>query len=436
MAIPAAGAGGALSHDPPRDDAAPPPARAGWDLFDMRVAQAHLPSTAAAAAAAACKTSNGRDVLVSLRRLATPPACSCVQLYTDDKLSEEPTIVAADGDLLLIHMVVAVGESIFNQEFTHNFFVYKVDTESPSLLFLPPPPYAWKAQPAETGIARKGNEFVVANMRTHIDVVDVSTMREREVEVAVLWLYKSSSATGQWETKQLAMPYNPEKGLVEFQWNTDTVFSSRGFICWVDFHRGILYCDVFSPDRHELGFLRFPGIEMWRGDREFPNVYRTVSICWGNLKFVDIDDGRFRSTGRDDEDNVGFGSDDEESHENDNYDGCTITTWTLKMPEFEWEEDASLLVQDLSSLPSYQDSPLPRAVPRFPIVDMQENNILHFILNVPGFLGKAWMVTIDARNKSLVQYALYENPIEAKDCGYDLSNVFLDIPFVSTQLFH
>ncbi|CAN6286569.1 unnamed protein product [Urochloa humidicola] len=391
------------------------------------------------------KTSNGRDVLVSLGRLATPPACSLVQLYTDDNVSEEPTVVAADGDLLLIHMAVAVKGKFFTDDFSlQNFFVYnyKADPESPLVLSLPPPPRDWKAQPGETGIARKGNEFVVANMRTHNDLVDVATMRE--VEVAVLWLYRSSSsATGRWETKELDMPHDPEKGLVEFEWSTDTVFSFRGFVCWVDFHRGILYCDAFSPDP-ELGFLRFPGIEMWRGDREFPNMYRTVSICRGHLKFVDVDDGQFRSTGRDDE---GDWSDDEVSHENENYDGCTITTWTLKMPEFEWEEDASLQLQDLSSLPSYQDSPLPRAVPVFPIVDMEEDSILHCILNVPVPvpmpvpvpvpLGKAWTVTIDMKNKSLVQYALYENPIEAKDCGsYDLSNVFLDIPFVPTQLFY
>ncbi|CAL4944798.1 unnamed protein product [Urochloa decumbens] len=433
MAIPTAA--GALPHDPRLDDAAPPRVRAGWALFDMRVATGRLAGTAAAAAAA-CKTSNGRDVLVSLRRVATPPACSLVQLYTDDDVSEEPTVVSADGDLL-IHMVIALVGTFFTEELSlHSFFVYNTNPESPSLLFLPPPPSDWKAQPGETGIARKGNEFVVANLRTHNDVVDVATMRE--VEVAVLWLYRSSSSTRQWETKQLAMPHNPEKGLVEFEWNTDTVFSFRGFICWVDFHRGILYCDVFSPDGPELGFLRFPGIEMWRGDREFPNMYRTVSTCRGHLRFVDVDDGRFRSTGRDDEDNVGgYGSDDEVRHENDNYDVCTITTWTLRMPEFEWEEDASLLLTELSSLPSYQDSPLPRAVPIFPIVDMQENNIVHFVMNVPGFLGKAWMVTVDMKDKSLVQYALYENPVEAKNCGgYDLSNVFLDIPFVSTQLFH
>ncbi|RCV40520.1 hypothetical protein SETIT_9G060900v2 [Setaria italica] len=283
------------------------------------------------------------------------------------------SVVAADGDLLLVHMVVAV-KGVYAKKFPHNFFVYKADPELPSLLPLPPPPSVWKAQAEVTGIARRGEEFVVANLRRHNVVVDATTMTE--VEAAVVWLYRSSSATGQWETKQLDLPYAKEEGIVEYFWCTDTVFSFRGF----------------------------PGIETWRGDRDLPNMYRAVSICRGHLKFVDIDNGN---------------DDEGPSHYDDNYDGCTITTWTLRMPELEWEEDSSLLLQDLSSLPSYQDSPLPRTVPRFPVGDMEEDSILHFI------------------KKSLVQYALYENPIEAKDSGgFDYSNVFFNIPFVSTQLFH
>ncbi|CAN6309001.1 unnamed protein product [Urochloa humidicola] len=106
------------------------------------------------------------------------------------------------------------------------------------------------------------------------------------------------------------------------------------------------------------------------------------------------------------------------------------------MPEFEWEEEAALRLTDLLSLPSYQDSPLPRAVPISPIVDMEQDNILYFIVNGPGYFDKAWMVTVDMKNKSLLQYMLYENPIETKHCSaYDLSNVFLETPFISTQLF-
>ncbi|OEL35024.1 hypothetical protein BAE44_0003954 [Dichanthelium oligosanthes] len=129
-------------------------------------------------------------------------------------------------------------------------------------------------QPGDTGIARKGKEFVVANLKTD-NVDDYESETDRYGEVAVLWLYRSGAEM--WGTKQLDMPYD-HVGLVEFEWATNTVFSFDGFICWVDYHRDILYCDVFSS-KLELGFLRFPGIEMWICDRGFPNMSRTVSVC-------------------------------------------------------------------------------------------------------------------------------------------------------------
>jgi hypothetical protein len=201
---------------------------------------------------------------------------------------------------------------------------------------LPPRPDDWKMQPGHTGIVRKGKEFVVANLRTD-DVDDDKSETESYVEVAVLWLYRSGAEM--WDTKQLDMPYDHVR-LVEFEWATDTVFSFDGFICWVDYHRGIMYCDVFSP-KLELGFLRFPGIEMWRGDRG-PNMSRTVSVCKDHLKFVTVDNGKFQSTN--DNDNLSFGSDDDHDDEFKErfHNGSiaienewSITTCTLKMPELE-----------------------------------------------------------------------------------------------------
>lgn len=166
----------------------------------------------------------------------------------------------------------------------------------------------------------------------------------REVEVAIVWLYRST--TEKWETKQLDMPNDPEKGLVEFQWTTNIVISFRGFICWVDYHHGIIYSDVFAPEL-ELCFHPLPGIEMWRGERQCPTMYRTVSICRGHLKFVDVDNGLFRSSEGDNDGYRGSGN---------NY-CCSIKVWILKMPEFEWEEDATLELEDLWSLSSLE---LPR----------------------------------------------------------------------------
>lgn len=55
------------------------------------------------------------------------------------------------------------------------------------------------------------------------------------------------------EQEGLPIPYNPEKGLYQFVWDSDDHFSSDWFLLWVNYHRGILYFDVFS----EFPFLRF-----------------------------------------------------------------------------------------------------------------------------------------------------------------------------------
>ncbi|OEL36306.1 hypothetical protein BAE44_0002673 [Dichanthelium oligosanthes] len=328
----------ARSLDPTRDVSAPVPVPAGWALFDRRVALGRDPaSSGGAAAAASAKTSNvGRDVRVSLRRVATPPTRSCVQLCTDDDVLREPSIVAADGDLLLIHMA---GRHRQRQRPQANL------------------------QGEGTGIARSGEGFVVAHLKVRKYVVDRATMLEGEV--AMVWLYRC--ATNRWETKEgLAMPHDPDEGFSE------------------------------------------------------PHV-----------KFVDVDNGRFRSTGdtNSDDYDVCHSSDDEGFVEGDDY--CfTITTWTLRMPELEWEQDAVFELQELWSLPSYRDSPLPRTVLTFRVVDLQDDDVLYFVVKGPGFYDRAWMVTVDME-KSLGPYALYENPIVEGNCSLDLTDVFPYSPMIS-----
>ncbi|TVT99897.1 hypothetical protein EJB05_54709, partial [Eragrostis curvula] len=282
------------------------------------------------------KTSNGRDVRVSLCSLAAPPSTSWVQLYTDDEVSMNPTIVSADGDHLLIHMIVA-DEGMFKAKYPHNFFVYRADLDRPCLWPLPPPSGCISSN--HTGIARNGE----------------------------------GSRADRWEMKQIGMPYDEDAGLVEHGWETDAMFSIDGFIGWADYHHGIMFCNVFSPDP-ELRFLRFPVVETSHGyyERGRPTMYRTVSNCRGHLLFVDVNNGRDnRCVIRE------YGS------------RCSIMTWTLRMPQLQWELDATLLpIQDFWSSPSYRDSHLPRTVTTFPVVSLQEANIVHFVV-------KAWVVTVD-----------------------------------------
>ncbi|TVU44650.1 hypothetical protein EJB05_04096, partial [Eragrostis curvula] len=372
----------------------------------------------AGAAAATSKTSNGRDVCVSLYRVAAPPATSWVQLYTDDKVFRNPTIVRADGDHLLIHMIVAV-EGMFKALYPRNFFVYRADLDRPCLWPLPPPSDWWRTRSDHTGIARNGDRFVVASFRKECVVIDIDDPTAGEVESAVLQLYRSG--TGRWETKQLDMPYDEDAGLVEHTWQTDAVFSFNGFIGWADYHHGIMLCNVFSPDP-ELRFVPFPGNEKtWRRDGYGrPTMYRTVSSSRGRLRFVDVNNGC------DNRWSVARG---------DVNSRCSVTTWTLRMPELdEWEMDATLRVQDLWSAPSYRDSHLPRTMPTSPVISLQEANVVHFVVkdDEPGYYGKAWVVTVDMENKSGGRHELYLNPV--KGSGIDITNVFLDCPLVAATL--
>uniref|UniRef100_A0A0E0EM86 DUF1618 domain-containing protein n=1 Tax=Oryza meridionalis TaxID=40149 RepID=A0A0E0EM86_9ORYZ len=137
----------------------------------------------------------------------------------------------------------------------------------------------------------------------------------------------------------------------------------------------------------------------------------------GCLKFVDVDDGCFRSTERSP--------------------GCSITTWTLKLPGFEWEVDGTLqLEEEHWPLPSYRESPLPRITPTFPVFSMHEADVLHIILDRPGYDNKCWVITVDIKNKSsLGPYMLYKNAAAAQDCDEDgSSNEFRDSLMISTDL--
>uniref|UniRef100_A0A0D9WZ04 DUF1618 domain-containing protein n=1 Tax=Leersia perrieri TaxID=77586 RepID=A0A0D9WZ04_9ORYZ len=376
-----------------------------WALLERSITVCPLSHPGAAAAATvSTTTSTGRAVRVSLH-LATPPASSsCVHFYTDDPGANNkslvrkpiPRLMAADEDLLLIHMTITPEGDLLDPNGMpiyyyrpDNFFVLN----------------DWAGNPRATGIMRsgKGEEYVVASL-----MPDAVLDGQEERLVFTLWIYRST--TREWRSRQLDSPDGPH-GAGECGWDNDAVFPFQGYMCWVNYHRGILFCKLVLDDDDDaelrLGFVPFPGIEMSTRDLfPQPDMYRTVSAVGGLLKFVDVDNGDMRSsTGGD----------------------CTIiTTWTLRSLGLgfdRWELDDKIrLEDDLWSLPNYQESPLPRIVPRFPVFSMNSPNAVHFILNRPGYSDKCWMITVDMKNKSLASYSLY-NKASAQDCDQDGSNL-------------
>ncbi|CAN6271793.1 unnamed protein product [Urochloa humidicola] len=370
---------------PPPAFPAAPAIHAGWALFDPFVVTEDVAAVASDGTTSAfCTTSGGRDVRVSLR-LADPPAASYVEMRTDDaELHGEASVVAADGDLLLIDMAVTEPPSTTPRE--HNFLVYRAHPSSPSLRLLPHRD-DWDAYAGITARRRRDGdeeeeEFVAAAFGTEITLVGDGDEGAEEVGR----LTRFSSSTGQYEELDLPIPFDPSKGLYKLVWHTDKVFAFRGgLMCFVDYHRGILLCDVFATSP-ELRFIPFPEIEIWDdkhdygNGRRLPQEHRTVGVSNGVMRFVDVSDGLF---GR-------------RRHPF----AVTVTTWTLRTPaaaemeEWEWEKDGVLQVGDLWESSEFRRSPL------YPAVCKHDPGVVGFALMDPKFHATkdAWVIMVDVRD--------------------------------------
>nr|CAB3497776.1 unnamed protein product [Digitaria exilis] len=234
------------------------------------------------------------------------------------------------------------------------------------------------------GIVSLGDEFIVAGLRLirTFEGMDRAALAEgrrsvdvtglKEVELAELFRY--SSATDLCELKTLlAVPYDGD-ALKPFQWCTDQVLAADGStMYWVDLHRGLLSCDV-AADNPELSFIRLPEIEVWKDilnhSRILPELNRTVGVCKGLVKFVDVDNGRFETRRRTNR--------------------FTVTTWVLNkiaVPA-KWAKVSVLQVNDeLWTLPNFRDSPLPQSAPLCPMVSSKDVRLFHFILEEVQYLN-------------------------------------------------
>jgi hypothetical protein len=94
---------------------------------------------------------------------------------------------------------------------------------------------------------------------------------------ADLWCMFSQDLASWRCTKFLPIHCPEDKAEDLIWWETDTVVAFGNFICWVDYLRGILMCDVFSPSP-EIQYVPLPvnAYKGW-GDPEFGDK-RTLSI--------------------------------------------------------------------------------------------------------------------------------------------------------------
>ena len=184
-------------------------------------------------------------------------------------------------------------------------------------------------------------------------------------------------------------------------WYTDAVIPFDKWLCWIDYHRGILFCDMSKlPNQPTVSFIWFPLDKLpISGIRKGTSTscYRAVSVVDSGraLKFVNIthDDG------------VPFAALKPGT-------GFTVTCHTLVLGgaggSIAWKEDYTVTSGELWEANTPER--LPRRILMFPQVDIDRPHVAHFLSVEFGYANKKmWVVSIDMSTKTVESVSLHIN---------------------------
>ncbi|KAF7073047.1 hypothetical protein CFC21_078093 [Triticum aestivum] len=190
-------------------------------------------------------------------------------------------------------------------------------------------------------------------------------------------------------------------------WDTDTVITFRHWLCWIDYHRGILFFDVFGEPVPTVTFLAFP-LDEYPSPHSLKEVkpssplkssrlYRGASVLFGGnmIKFVNVTR----------HDGIGYGELKPRS-------GFTITCHTLELGDTpvignaRWKLDYKITSDELWS--ANPPEHLPHNILMFPQIDLDMPHLVHFIISEFEFvIKKMWLVSIDMKTKEVKSFAPY-----------------------------
>ncbi|CAD6333118.1 unnamed protein product [Miscanthus lutarioriparius] len=252
------------SRLPRRPKAASPVGRSfpTWVMFDTHIYREDPQSFCEddpETPSARFRASNGDDILISLR-LVAPPGASHLRLHysREVKMFNGTALVAAHLDSVLFRVVPPSSVQ------PHQRIPLLVPLVCQSLAL--PPCYKDERRMAvqghaelsrmldvrDVGLLRRGEDFAIVDLKVLIPGDGNSVPKEAE-----LFRYRSNALTPQWEVKRILICQGGDKDHGLCWWTTDKVVSFEGNLCWIDYHRGILFCDVFD-DGSQLQYAELP----------------------------------------------------------------------------------------------------------------------------------------------------------------------------------
>lgn len=386
-----------------------------WVLLEPYVFRiAFFPDDTQAPFRASGTTSWGADFRIAFS-LAEPPSIS--RLY-----AHLPGFPGPDDDeplqMLATHrhlFLLCVGIQTPSEGVVEDFFIFRADENKPSsssLTALPPctvprhdrsrirpgrPPSNTTPHLLDTkslGLwCGDKEEFVVAELTLFVPTCG------RTKAFADICLLRSSFTDDQlapckWHTMRVPIPSTTDDELLKklAHWQTDAVIPFQRWLCWIDYHQGILFWDVSkNVPAPTISFLGFPL-------DKYPCAITFTTPCSGNGAVTVVDDGRllkFAYVARQDG-CLAYGAPKPGT-------GFTITCHTLVLGgSMKWKEDYTVTSDDL------RDHHLHHGLPLYPRVDIVRPQVVHSLYIEFGKAYKKMSVlSINMSSKTVESFYLY-----------------------------
>ncbi|KAL6909352.1 hypothetical protein ACP4OV_001633 [Aristida adscensionis] len=213
--------------------------------------------------------------------------------------------------------------------------------------------------------------------------------------VLCLWL----PSLGKWIRKVGRLPAEVCPPFCAFSPNV--AFAVDGSLCcWADLLWGLLLCDSAAGDDNlEFRYVPLPdghAIPVTNAECQLrPSEFRTMGYVAGAVKFVTVDGYMHRRP--------------------PSGEGVTVTTWTLDMQEGRWSKDTELRVGDLWADEAFVSGGVPRLVPSYPVLSMQQRDVVYLLLARYELIDDReysvqYLVSVDTRRHTVLSF---------NDCGGD-----------------
>uniref|UniRef100_A0ACD6ANM5 Uncharacterized protein n=1 Tax=Avena sativa TaxID=4498 RepID=A0ACD6ANM5_AVESA len=394
---------------------AQPMAIPSWVMLDQRfLYKDPISFRADGETSAETHDTNGQPVRVSFD-IQSPPGSSrlCLHSPAERESSFLDFVVAAHRDAVLFRIEVDYDGRPFDRR-GMDYFIYRAHSSSsgPKLTLLPRC-YSTSDEifeAAHDDASWRGKRFMVTS--TNIGLLAAAEGAEQKFVVAELCIRSAADKTApleaelfrlissssspaasanggdQWELTRA----RSHDGKVRFQdmvsWESHRVVPfTSSYLCWADYNKGVLFCDVSSKNPH-LEYLPLPVDDMPRED--FPMFSR--ALCLTNkgrtIKFVTVS-----KTPSCPNCNPGL--------------GFTISVHTMEWTNHHakrWVVDVKITEKTLWAMKGYDLDQLPCSVPQHPLVSMDDPHILYFVLTGTSALSDetVWIVTLDIARKTIL----------------------------------